>query len=268
MGIVARRGYLVIAAAVAIGGVSCAPESGSAPPNIRVEIPDDPVLTGTVTATGGGELVIDIGVARPVVVALAGIAATDCGAGSREAFDAGVGELAPVDAPVVLVRSGAAVKPGYDLAAFVHIGTVRGVAAEDVGVNEALVQSGRARLDPPLDRGAAAAPVQDQIVAQAAALPSPDREFIGVLAASETEAWQGHTGPMGRCASRQEELDRSRVPSVVVAPTADSLPAAEYPVAPADPVPAAETPVAPNVRIEVTVQRPPRPRPCERIGRC
>jgi hypothetical protein len=80
-----------------------------------------------------------------------------------------------------------------------------------------------------------------------------------VLAAAEDEAWQARLGPIGACAMRQDILDRNRDP----APTAQ--PAA----------PATETQVPPRIGItvqrpdvEITLQRSPRPRPCELVDRC
>lgn len=216
------------------------------------------MLPGRVSAIGATDLAVDIGLARPVTVALADITAVDCVSGGVAAYTSGLAELAPVGTEVTLVRSNAPAEQGHDLTAFVHAtGPDRPAEAS---VNEVLVRTGRARLDPPVDHSAAAAPVRDQAAADSAALPEPDRGYHDAIAAAEDEAWHARSGLIGECATRQEALDRDSDPP---------------PPPPEPTAPTGETPVPP--RIEITVQRPevditlrpsPRPRPCEVIDRC
>lgn len=253
----ARARRVLAAAAVVAGLAACAPDTDIAAPDTVVEIPPDAVLTGRVSAAGPADLAVDIGLARPVTVALASIAVVDCGSGGAAAYASGLAELASIGAAVTLVRSNAPAEPGHDLTAFVHTAGQDRLA--DASVNETLVRTGRARLDPPLDHGVAAAPVRDQAAVDSAALPEPDRGYHGVIAVAEDEAWQARSGLIGECAARQEPPDRDRDP----APSPDST------------VPPAETPVPPRIEItierpdvEITLQRSPRPRPCELLDRC
>ncbi len=250
----ARR--VLAAAAVGMGLAACAPGTDIPAPDTAFEIPSEAVLPGRVSATGAADLAVDIGLARPVTVALAGVTAVDCVSRGATAYTSGLAELAPVGTEVTLVRSNGPAEQGHDLTAFVH--ATRPDRPAEASVNEVLVRTGRARLDPPVDHSAAAAPVRDQAAADSAALPEPDRGYRDALAAAEDEAWQARSGLIGECATRQEALDR------------DSAPPPPEPTAPTE-----ETPVPP--RIEITVQRPgvditvrpsPRPRPCEIIDRC
>ncbi|MFD8102295.1 hypothetical protein ACFV24_22400 [Nocardia fluminea] len=250
--------YRVLFAALVVTWLAaCAPVTETARLDTDIEIPPDAVLTGQVSAAGSTDLAVDIGLARPVAVALAGIAVVDCGAGGATAYAAGLTELAPVGAAVTLVRSNAPTESDYDLTAFVHAADQDRIA--EASVNEVLVRTGRARLNPPVDHSATAASARDQVAADTARVPAPDHDYRSVLAAAEDEAWQARLGPIGACATRQDTLDRNRDP----APTAQ--PAA----------PATETQVPPRIGItvqrpdvEITLQRSPRPRPCELVDRC
>lgn len=253
----ARARRVLAAAAVVAGLAACAPDTDIAAPDTVVEIPPDAVLTGRVSAAGPTDLAVDIGLARPVTVALADIAAVDCVRGGATAYASGLAELASIGAAVTLVRSNAPAEPDHDLTAFVHVaGQDRPVEAS---VNEILVRTGRARLDPPVDHSAAAAPVRDQAAADSAELPEPDRGYHGVIAAAEDETWQARSGLIGECAARQEALDRDRDPAPSSEPTA----------------PPTTTPVPPRIEttierpdVEITLQRSPSPRSCKPFDRC
>ncbi|WP_024805434.1 hypothetical protein [Nocardia sp. BMG51109] len=245
--------FIAAAVVACVGG--CAPDADVTAPTTTVRIPPDPALPGTVSAVGPTDVAVDIGTARPVIVKLAGVAAVDCGPGGSEAFAAGLRELAPVGAAVVLVRSNGPAHPGQDLAAFVHTsGRPGDRTVSGASINEQLVVSGRARIDPPVDHSVTAAPVEDQITEGAASVPEPDRDYRGVLAETETRAWQTRTGPIGVCAARQDELDRSRETTTAPAPGIESPPVTSAPPS--------------RLHIEITVQPPPRRRPCELIDRC
>lgn len=262
----ARARRVLAAASVVAGLAACAPAE-IPDPDIVVEIPSDAELTGRVSAAGPADLAVDIGLARPVTVALADITAVDCVRGGADAYASGLDELASVGDAVTLVRSNAPAEPDHDLTAFVH--TVEQDRRVEASINEMLVRTGRARLDPPIDHSAGAAPVGDQAAADAAELPEPDRGYHDVIAAAEEEAWQARTGLLGECAAEQEALDRDRDPMPSSEPTAPQT--SSGPTAPQT-TPPTETP-----QIETTDERPetgitprrsPRPRSCELLDRC
>lgn len=275
----ARARRVLAAASLVAGLAACAPAE-IPDPDIVVEIPSDAELTGRVSAAGPADLAVDIGLARPVMVALADITAVDCVRGGADAYASGLDELASVGDAVTLVRSNAPAQPDHDLpdhdlpdhdlTAFVH--TVEQDRRVEASLNEMLVRTGRARLDPPIDHSAGAAPVRDQAAADAAELPEPDRRYHDVIAAAEEEAWQARTGLLGECAAEQEALDRDRDPMPSSEPTPPQTPPQTAPQTTPQTAPPTETP-----RIETTDKRPetgvtprrsPRPRSCELLDRC
>ncbi|MBH0781730.1 hypothetical protein [Nocardia bovistercoris] len=261
---VSRYGRVLVIATAVTGFAGCAPESIDRPPVTAVHIPDAARLAGVVTAVGDDDLVIDIGTARPVTVALAQVTVTNCDADGAAAFAEGLGALAPVGRAVILVRANGSAGAGHDLTAFVHTDAdLAADAAAPVGasVNEELLRTGRAGLRSPLERAATAAvPLEDQVAARAATLPVPDRDYFPALAEAETTAWASGTGPIGACARRQEELDRGRA--------AVALTTAQPQAPPSETVTVAPTPPPSGLHLEITVQRPSRVRPCERFDRC